>query len=146
MAGDSIRSGTLHLSDEEFVRAFESCGLAGSAFHHADHLRLTWIYIRQFGEQVATERVVAGIRRFSTHNGSPKKFHFTQTCAWVRLIAAAYGSAPELAVFTEFVAAHPKLLEANALTRYYSKTLLDSPTARSEWVDPDVSPLPSICK
>jgi hypothetical protein len=146
MSDGGIRSGTLHLSDEDFVREFESCELAGASFHHADHVRLTWIYVREFGESVATERVLAGILQFATHSGSPKKFHFTQTCAWVRLIAAARGDASELATFLEFIAAHQELLDANALARYYSKTLLDSPAARSEWVEPDIGPLPSACK
>lgn len=146
MSDGGIRSGTLHLSDEEFVRAFESCEVAGSAFHHADHVRLTWIYVRGFGEVAARERMLAGIRRFAMHNGSPKKFHFTQTCAWVRLIAGAQSGAPGLTTFLEFVAAHPELLDANALFRYYSKTLLDSSAARSGLVEPDISPLPSICK
>lgn len=139
MGDDKIRSGTLHLSDEEFVRAFESCEPPGASFHHADHVRLTWIYVRAYGEEAATERMLAGIRRFATHNGSPQKFHFTQTCAWVRLIAAAQRSSVDAKTFWEFVAAHPKLLEANALGRYYSKSLLDSPVARSRWVEPDLS-------
>ena len=146
MSGGGIRSGTLYLSDEEFVRAFESCELAGASFHHADHVRLTWIYVRQFGESVATERVLAGIRGFAIRHGSPKKFHFTQTCAWVRLIAAAQRNSPKMTTFVEFIAAHPDLLDANALARYYSKTLIDSPAARSEWIEPDISPLPSSCK
>jgi hypothetical protein len=146
MSESDIRSGTLHLSDEAFVRAFESCELTGSAFHHADHVRLTWIYVRQFGEKAATKRVLAGILRFATHSGSAKKFHVTQTCAWVRLIAAAQSNASELTTFAEFVAAHPELLDANALARYYSKPLQDSPAARAGWVEPDVRPLPSAHK
>jgi hypothetical protein len=146
MCPDNIRSGTLDLSDEEFVRAFESCELAGASFHHADHVRLTWIYVRQFGEQVATERMLEGIWRFAAHHGSPKKFHYTQTCAWVRLIAAAQSRSAELTRFVEFVEAHSELLDGNALASYYSKTVLDSPAARAEWVEPDIRPLPSICK
>ena len=146
MGENDIRSGTLHLSDEEFVRAFENCELAGASFHHADHVRLTWIYVREFGDQAATERVLAGILRFATHNGSPKKFHYTQTCAWVRLIASAHRESAELMTFVEFAGAHPDLLSADTLTRHYSKSVLDSPAARTGWVEPDVSPLPSIGK
>jgi hypothetical protein len=146
MSDREIQSGTLHLSDDEFVRAFESCELAGASFHHADHVRLTWIYVGRFGEIVATERVLTGIRRFATHNGSPEKFHFTQTCAWVRLIAIAHWGSAGLKTFLEFVAAHPELLDANALARYYSKSVLESPAARAGWVDPDISPLPSLRK
>jgi hypothetical protein len=143
---NDMRSGTFHLGDEEFVRAFESCELAGASFHHADHVRLTWIYVCQFGEQGATERVLVGIRRFAAHNGSPKKFHFTQTCAWVRLISAAQRESSRAKTFVEFVAAHSELLDANALARFYSKSLLDSPAARAGWVEPDIGPLPSVCK
>ena len=145
--GDSEnRSGTLHLSDEEFVCAFESCEFPGASFHHADHVRLAWIYVCQFGEQGATERMLAGIPRFASHNGSPQKFHYTQTCAWVRLIAAAQRESAGLKIFWEFVVAHPELLDANALGRYYSKTVLESPAARVGWVEPDVSTLPSLSK
>jgi CDP-diacylglycerol--glycerol-3-phosphate 3-phosphatidyltransferase len=146
MSESDIRSGTLHLSDEAFVRAFESCELTGSAFHHADHVRLTWIYVRQFGEQAAKERVLAGILRFATHSGSAKKFHYTQTCAWVRLIAAAQLKSEDVKIFLEFVAAHPELLDAQALARYYSKSLLESPAARAGWIEPDVSALPLLSK
>ena len=128
------------------MRAFESCELAGASFHHADHVRLTWIYVREFGERTATERVIAGIRRFAKHNGSPKKFHFTQTCAWVRLIAAAHDESANVKTFVEFVAAHTELLDAKGLARYYSKSVLESPTARAGWVEPDVCPLPSLRK
>lgn len=146
MSGGEIRSGTLHLSDDEFVRAFESCELAGASFHHADHVRLTWIYVWRFGEQGATERVLAGIQRFATHNGSPQKFHFTQTFGWVRLIAAAQRQSAGVKIFEEFIGAHLELLDANALARYYSKSVLDSPAARGGWVEPDIFPLPSLHK
>jgi hypothetical protein len=144
MYGGEIRSGTLHLTDDELVRAFESCELAGASFHHPDHVRLAWIYVCRFGEEAATERMLAGIRRFATRNGSPQKFHFTQTCAWVRLIAAARRESSRVKTFEEFVAAHTGLLDANLLARYYSKSLLDSPAARVGWVEPDINPLPSL--
>jgi hypothetical protein len=115
-------------------------------FHHADHVRLTWIYVCQFGQEAAAERVLAGIRQFAAHNGSPQKFHFTQTCAWVRLIAAAQRESASVENFEEFIGAHLELLDANALARYYSKSFLDSPAARDGWVEPDICPLPSTAK
>ena len=141
-----MRSGTLDLGDDEFVRAFESCELAGASFHHADHVRLSWIYVRQFGETAATKRVLAGILRFATHNGGPTKFHYTQTCAWVRLIAVAHHKSLDVKTFVEFIAAHPELLDGNSLSRYYSKALLDSQAARAGWIEPDISPLPQVVK
>jgi hypothetical protein len=143
MSDNNIRSRTLHLNDEEFVRAFESCELDGESFHHADHLRLAWIYICQYGEPAATELMLTGIRLFAVHVGKPQKFHYTQTCAWVRLIAAAQRSSPDLTSFTEFVATHPHLLDANALAKHYSKVLIESSAARMSWVEPDLSRITS---
>ena|ERR1700722_15294989 len=142
MGENNIRSGTLHLSNDEFVRAFEGCEIAGDLFHHADHVRLTWIYVRQFGEADAMERVLGGILRFATHLGKAEKFHYTQTCAWVRLIAAAQRRSADLTTFADFIVAQPHLLEAGALAKHYSKMLLESPAARATWVEPDLSPLP----
>jgi hypothetical protein len=146
MGDNKTRSGTLDMGDDEFVRAFESCELEGASFHHADHVRLSWIYVCRFGEQSAAELMLAGIRRFAAHNGSPQKFHYTQTCAWVRLIAVAQSESVGLKTFEEFAAAHPELLDARTLCRYYSKSLLDSPAAPAGWVEPDINPLPSLHK
>ena len=32
------------LNDEEFLQAFEDCTL--EEFHHADHVRMAWLYLR----------------------------------------------------------------------------------------------------
>jgi hypothetical protein len=64
----------------------------------------------------------------------------------VRLIAAAQLKSEDVKIFLEFVAAHPELLDAQALARYYSKSLLESPAARAGWIEPDVSALPLLSK
>jgi hypothetical protein len=137
-----VRSGTMHLDDAEFVRAFESCELPNTSFHHADHVRLAWLYVREHGEQQAAQRMAEAIRRFATFNGAAKKFHYTVTCAWVRLISAASGRTPAAKSFQEFLAAHPELLQPDRLGRHYSPAVLDSPAAREAWVPPDLIPLP----
>jgi 2'-5' RNA ligase len=137
-----LRSGTMHLADAEFVRAFESCELPNTSFHHADHVRLAWLYVREHGEEQAAQRMVEAIRRFAAFNGAAKKFHYTVTCAWVRLISAASGRTPAAKSFQEFLAAHPELLQPDRLGRYYSPAVLDSPAAREAWVPPDLTPLP----
>jgi len=140
------RMGCGDLSDNTLVELLESCELRNDLFHHADHVRLAWICVRQFGEQAGAERVLGGIRRFAIHNGSPQKFHYTRTRAWVRLIAVAHHKSPNYSAFMEFAAAHPELLDANALAPYYSKSVLESPAALMGWVEPDISPLPSVSK
>ena len=35
------------MTDSEFVDSFEDCTLPSTAFHHRDHVRLAWIYLRR---------------------------------------------------------------------------------------------------
>ena len=135
-------SGTGHLSDADFIAAFETCALPNTQFHHADHVRLTWLYVRQFGEAAAAQKIIGGIQRYAAFNGAAGKFNHTQTRAWVRLVAHACKQAAENATFAEFVMTYPKLFDKGALEAHYTKQLLESDGARSAWVEPDLLPLP----
>ena len=143
---NELRAGTLHLDDAEFIRAFESCELPNHCFHHADHVRLAWLYIHEAGPEQAEPRMIAAIRRFALHNGATQKFHHTMTCAWVRLIAAAVRNSAADLSFVQFVARNPHLLDAKMLERYYSPTLLQSSATREGWLPPDLNPLPELEK
>jgi len=138
-----LRMGTAQLSDAEFVEAFESCRLPGEQFHHEDHLRLAWIYLRQYGMREAEARLLSGIPRFAAHHGSLGKFHYTMTVAWLRLVAAAREPALTHQTFSEFLDVHPTLSDRDLLSRYYSKQLLEQEVARTGWIAPDLQPLPS---
>jgi hypothetical protein len=138
----TVNCGTLSLSDDEFLRAFESCELPNSMFHHGDHIRAAWLYIRRCGESEAAIFLAQGILRFATHHGSPQKYHHTMTVAWVRLVAAAHRDTPNLQRFEDFIAAHPQLLELRGLSNYYSTARLGSTAARAGWVEPDRRRLP----
>jgi 2'-5' RNA ligase len=135
-------AGTLHLNDEEFVEAFESCRLPAAQFHHADHIRLAWIYLRKMDEPEAVQRMAESIRRFAAQNGLPEKFHATMTRAWARLVAAARERTPHTTSFCEFAITHPHLLDKGSLLKHYSKDRLESAAARASWLEPDLVPLP----
>jgi len=134
--------GSAHLSDEQFVEAFESCRLPKESFHHADHIRLAWIYLRRMPESEAAGGIAESIQRLAAHYGLSDKFHVTMTRAWTRLVAAALTSAPPDMQFPEFAAAHPHLLDKNLLEKHYSSESLRGDEARSAWLEPDLRPLP----
>ena len=136
-----LRMGLEHVSDREFVEAFESCSIAGSEFHHADHLRLAWLYVREFGETGAEARLLSGIRKMAEQGGSPEKFHYTMTVAWLRLVVAAGGAVSTMLSFGEWAGAHPDLAEKDALLQYYSKERLECREACIGWMEPDLLPL-----
>lgn len=123
------------LTDDELVAGFEAGSLA--EFHHADHVRLTIVYLTRHGREEALRRLMVGIRRLATEAGHPEKLHVTMTRAWVELIEAARIAKPQVARAGALIAACPVLLQPGALLRYYSRETLDSERARNEWVPPD---------
>jgi hypothetical protein len=141
MVAMEINLGCGGLSDEEFVQAFEACRLPPDAFHHADHIRLAWLYVKRHGTSGAEVRLLAGIRKMALHAGAPQKFLFTTTVAWTRLVAAAQHSGPAANNFSEWILLHPQLLDRDLLNSHYSPGRLETPEARSGWVEPDRAPL-----
>src|SRR6267154_1217177 len=82
-------------SDEEFLRAFEDLSFPADLFHHGEHIRVAWLYLKSSDASRAAERMSEGIRRFANHHGATQKYHHTLTLAWMRLVAAALVETPE---------------------------------------------------
>lgn len=119
------------MTDAEFLRAFDDTTL--EPFHHRDHLRVTFLYLRQFGEEGTRERLGPAILRYAAARNGAQKYHETITQAWIRLVAAAQADD-----FEAMLAANPQLLDKNLLDRYYSPELLQSAEARQCWTEPDL--------
>jgi len=139
---ETIHLGTAAVSDDALVEEFESCRLPAAEFHHADHVRLAWIYLGRMSEAAATARIVQAIRRFAAHNGVSEKYHHTMTLAWMRLVDAGRRATPEMRNFESFAAQHPELFDVKAINLYYTADRLANREARAGWVEPDLSPLP----
>jgi hypothetical protein len=131
-------------SDQDFLRAFEDLSLPAELFHHREHIRVAWLYLRSSDATRAGERMSASIRRFANHHGATQKYHQTLTLAWMRLVAAALVETPDGYNFEQFFAAHPELADKNILSKYYSKELLHCTAAREGWAEPDLQPLPNL--
>ena len=128
-------------ADRAFAEAFRDTSLATSAFHHRDHVRMAWIYVREFGAD-ATVRFAEDLQRFARAKGVPGLYHATITTAYLALVAERDALAP-LDSWEAFAAAHPDLLtwKPGVLDRYYSVERLGSPMARRQFVLPDRVPV-----
>jgi hypothetical protein len=122
------------MTDPEFLRAFEATTL--EPFHHRDHLRVTYLYLRQFGEPETCKRLGPAILRYAAARNAPGKYHETITQAWIQLVSKANADS-----FDTMVTEHPHLLDKHLLNRYYSPEVLQSEEARQRWVEPDLQPL-----
>jgi hypothetical protein len=126
------------LTDQEFLRRYEERSLR--QFSHQDHLRMAYLYAREGGVAEAI-RGARGIRGFAQALGAPQKYHDTLTVGWARVVghhAVTSGSSS----FAEFLGSHPQLMRRDLLKAHYSQDVLASAAARSQFVEPDLVPLP----
>jgi len=126
------------LTDDELVAGFEAASL--SAFPHADHVRLTIVYLTRHGRAETERKLFDGLRRFAIAKGVPQKFHVTMTRAWIELVEDARRQHPDARDPAALVHACPDLLDRDALLRFYSPERLMSDDARVQWVAPDRAP------
>ena len=129
-------------TDEDFREAFESCKIPNEMLHHREHIRLAWIYSREYPHEQALARMVQGIKAFAKHHGAAAKYHHTITVAWMRLVRHAERKTPRAPDFNAFAAVHLHLFHPRLLEYYYSKARLHSDAARHAWIEPDLRPLP----
>jgi len=129
------------MSDDEFLAAFDSCTLPKPLWTHEAHVRLAWICLNRMPFAAAREHVRAGIRKYNESLGNTTGYHDTVTVAFVRIIA--WKRTPGES-FADFRLRHPDVFSKDqpVLRHFYSKARLDSATARSAFVEPDLRPLP----
>jgi hypothetical protein len=126
----------------DLVRDFETCTLPNEVFHHREHIRVAWTYLRQMDYSAAEKRMSEAIRKFAGFHGATSKYHHTVTLVWMRLVAAALRDDPDIDDFDCFAGAHPELFDTAAPGMFYSADLLRSEAARRGWVEPDIRALP----
>ncbi len=74
------------LSSEDAAekRAFEACETAPTAFDHAAHVRLAYVYLCEYSLGEAAERMRSSLMAFLRHHGiGEAKYHETLTRAWI---------------------------------------------------------------
>ena len=122
------------MTDVDFLRAFDDATL--EPFHHRDHLRVTFLYLREHGKRDTIKRLGPAILRYAAARNGAEKYHETVTIAWIHLVASAAESAAD---FNAMIESHPNLLDKNLLYRYYSTALLQSAESRRQWAAPDLA-------
>lgn len=123
------------MTDAELLAGFEDGSL--EPFHHPDHVRVAWLYLRREPLLAAANRFVADLHRFATAKGQPGLYHETITLAFLFLIRERMLAAEE--PFEDFAARNPDLLrwKPSALDRYYRPETLASERARAAFLLPD---------
>ncbi len=136
-------SGTSEFGPDEqdaLITAFTSGALDPAAFHHHDHVRLTWALLCRMPYESALEELRVGLRRLVTAAGKPDRYHETITTFYASQIHSRMYPGEEPS-WSRFAASNPDLLNASRayLRRHYSDATLASEAARKCFVPPDIA-------
>ena len=126
------------MTDEALLGDFEAGRVPPGGFHHREHVRVAWNYLRVHALPEALSRFCAGLRRFAEAQGATGLYHETITVAYLLLINERMHDTPGLD-WDGFVAAHPELLawKPSLLDRFYRAETLASDRARRVFLMPD---------
>jgi hypothetical protein len=126
------------MTDEEFIRCFESDAVSEDSFHHADHVRLAFAYLSKNPPLQALEKFSSALKAFAAARGKSRLYHETITLAYFFLIRERMARSGRKD-WEEFAANNPDLLiwKNGILNRYYRDATLQSDLARSVFVFPD---------
>ena len=113
---------------EELI-ALENGTIDPASFPHAEHVRLGYEMLGQYGFGEAVARFSRGLKSLATRNGHPEKYHDTITVAFLAVIAErrARSTTTEWAKFKD---KNGDLLNKSCLERWYSPEQLRSDLAR----------------
>ncbi|MFS8085386.1 MAG: hypothetical protein ACMG6H_07125 [Acidobacteriota bacterium] len=128
------------MEDEEFIRRFEDCTFPADQFHHPEHVRVVWLYLRRYSVLETLARFSDSLKRFATANGKPNLYHETITWTYVFLINERMNRNGRADTWEEFASRNADLFDwqNSILKTYYREETLGSELARRTFVFPDL--------
>jgi hypothetical protein len=136
------------MTGEELIAQFEQGTTPAAGFHHADHVRLAFEYLRRYPALEALQCFSDALRRFAAAQGKAERYHETVTWAYVLLIRERMARAGERESWPDFARRNSDLMEwkQGVLARLYRQETLDSDLARRTFVLPDAGVDRALCR
>jgi hypothetical protein len=127
------------MTEREWMEKFESCTLPNGSFHHADHVKMAFLYLHKYSPLEALGRFSSALTRFAAANGKPNLYNETVTWTFLLLIRERIARADAPQTWAEFSAGNPDLLrwDDNILKKYYRPETLTSELAKTVFLFPD---------
>jgi len=127
------------MEDADLIEQFESCTLPNECFHHADHIKMAWLYLHRYGPIDALARFSQGLRRFAAAHGKANRYHETITWSYLFLIRERIERYGADQTWQQFADSNPDLFNwrESVLRLYYKDDTLNSDLARHTFLFPD---------
>jgi outer membrane protein assembly factor BamD (BamD/ComL family) len=139
------------MTDTDLLTQFESLTLPFTEWTHRAHVKVAYLYLKQYPFEEALTHLRTAIQRYNAHNHvreSPTSgYNETTTHAFLHLIAAtmrAYAESHPCDSADAFCDTHPQLMSRHALRFFYSPERRMHPDAKTTLVEPDLAPLPKL--
>lgn len=130
------------MNDEQLIAALEDGTLPESEFSHRNHVRIAYLYLRQWGFAGAIERMSRSLRHYVALIGKGDRYHETITVAFLAIINERMVRFGDGAGWLGFVKANPDILDKRLLYHYYRPETLNAPIARRAFVIGEFMPNP----
>jgi hypothetical protein len=134
------------MNDEEFLASFEAATIPQSEWHHRQHIKVAYLYLRRYAFETALARMREKIQALNAVHNVPESptrgYHETMTRAWLHLVhltLCEYGATESADLFFD---QNPQLSQTKTLRLFYSRERFMSPQAKYAFVEPDLTPLP----
>ena len=145
-----MNTGAAVLDDANFLSRFEAGTFPLEQWHHRQHIKIAYLYLRTHPFENALQRMRAGICALNAAHGVPDEltrgYHETMTEAWMRLVQVTLSEYGPAASADEFFDVNPQLAEKKVLRLFYSRERMMSAEAKARFVEPDLAPLPKSSK
>ena len=137
------------MNDHEFLRRFEDCSLPFDQWTHRAHLKVAYLYLSHNDFDTALAKMRRGVQAYNAAHHVTESdttgYNETTTCAMMQLVATtitAYGPIMPTPDADAFCDTHPQLLTKHVLRLFYSPERRMQPKAKTEFIEPDMAPLP----
>lgn len=139
-AGAKMTGSAPTMNDAEIltlVDRLERCLLGKSEFRHRDHLAVATTYLYAADLDSALDRMRATLLRFAAHHGVPNLYHETLTHFWMSEISKRLERT--LCLQESIARIQAALADKQLPFAYYRKETLNSPEAKKEFVEPNLT-------
>jgi hypothetical protein len=137
------------ISDEDFLAEFESTDWPYLEWHHRQHIKVAYLYLRRYPFEQALKRIRERIKAFNAAKKVPESltggYHDTMTAAWMHLAYFALCESGPAESADAFYEMHPELWGKKNLRYFYSE-IFTTPEAKANFIPPDRVPFPQSKK
>jgi hypothetical protein len=134
------------IDDDTFLKQFESGVFPFNQWRHDAHIKVAYLCLRRYPLITAMDKIRAGIKAYNAANqvpeGPDRGYHETTTMAWMRLVHLTLCEYGHCENARDFYEQNPQLSQKKVLRLFYSRELFTSPRAKTEFMEPDLGPLP----